>query len=266
MSFIIDDIINNIQEACNIIYPYLFTSAIVLLLISLYHLYKKRITYGELPIIFIIVTLLFDVYCVILYFSEIKIKEEGDLNIVFPLEIIQLCVELFIIIIFLLNLSQFKIHFFMLSLIFFFGIIALEVFAIMKIKEVRYLLSIGFSIRFLGAIESIYKIKESKNAYAIPIETTISLILFNLVFFVAIFNHNLFQLTTYFGGLLGMGANMDVLFTYVKTFSKEIKGEIIKQEEVPKEEKPTKENENVDNPINVNESDTLEQNLLNNQI
>ena len=32
------------------------------------------------------------------------------------------------------------------------------------------------------------------------------------------------------------------------------------------EEKPTKENENVDNPINVNESDTLEQNLLNNQI
>ena len=75
---------------CYYIYPYLYTITILLLLISLYRLYKKQITYKEIPKLFTIFAMLFDFYYVIVYYSsdEEKRWEEKTYNIVFPLLIV----------------------------------------------------------------------------------------------------------------------------------------------------------------------------------
>ena len=75
------------------------------------------------------------------------------------------------------------------------------------------------------------------------------------------FEYNHFQEICFFGCALGIGANMDLFFTYVKTISKDIEGTIIKEGEKPKEEQKPKEES-----VSINAVHSVEENLLNSQV
>ena len=248
---------------CYYIYPYLYTITILLLLISLYRLYKKQITYKEIPKLFTIFAMLFDFYYVIVYYSsnEEKQWEEKAYNIVFPLLIVQLCVEGIVILVYFYNLTRGKLYFFIPIIIFFSGVVWIVEFFISTNDFWRQYASLGYSFVYVGAIENEWAIRKSKNAFGIPIEMTVSFIIYNIVYIFMMFEYNHYQEICFFGCALGIGANMDLFFTYVKTISKDIEGTIIKEGEKPKEEQKPKEES-----VSINAVHSVEENLLNSQV
>lgn len=250
-----------ISAICYYIYPYLYTITILLLLISLYRLYKKQITYKEIPKFFTILAFIFDIYYVIVYYTPEKNKQwaEKVYNIVFPLLITQLSVEGIVILVYLYNLARCKIYFFIPLVILVGGIIFFVSIFIDSNPFWRLYASLGYSFIYIGAVENEWAIRKSKNGYGIPIEMTISFLIYNLVYLFMLFDHDDFEEICFAGVIAGIGANMDLFFTYVKTINTEIEGTIIKKGENPKEKQ--KEPSVSSNAINVAEDP-----LLNNQI
>lgn len=261
--------IRQISSICYIIYPYLYTITILCLLISLYRLYKKQITYKEIPKFFTIFAMLFDLYFLIVYFRQNKREYSAvnSSNIVFPLLIIQLCAEGIVILVYFYNLTRGKLYFFIPITILFAGFVWIVQHFISIKTFLRKYASLGSSFVYVGAIENEWAIRESKNGFGIPIEMTVSFIIYNIVYLFMLYERHHVKEIYYFGCVLGIGANMDLFFTYVKTISKDIEGTIIKEGEKQKEkEQEPKEESIAINAINSVEEKSIEENLINSQV
>ena len=238
---------------------FLYLLQILSLVKIFYRLYKKRIVYTDIPIIYTLIAFFFDIYrLLICVYYPIKQNEEEKMVIVLVMVIIQLIVELALILTFLFYLSHHKISYFILSIVIFEAIITGVYFLLIIDEKVRYIFSITYPITFIGAYESAIKVKYSKNADVIPIEMCICLLIyltFQFIYYVLYFTfHEIEFFIILGGGFIGFGGNMDMIFQYVKLYQRTIEGTIIKKGEPPvKEKEVKKENEeSKDNTTNEN--------------
>ena len=159
--------------------PEFYAITIISMIKVFYRLYKKRIIYTDIPIVFSFIAFVFDIYKgLVCFYYLYRTKEEEDMIIEYPLLIIQLLIEVLLILTFLFNLANYKLGYFILEILVFEVIIAAIVYLLITVNNVRYIFSIAIPITYIGAYESAFKVKFSNNADVIPIEMCVCLIIF----------------------------------------------------------------------------------------
>lgn len=247
--------------------PFLHLLPILSMVKIFYRLYKKRIVYTDIPIVYTLIAFFFDIYrLLICIYYPFKTREEKNMKIILVFVILQLIVELALILTFLFNLSQHKIGYFILLIVIFEAILAGVFFLLITNANVRNIFSVAFPITFIGAYESAIKVKFSKNADVIPIEMCICLLIyltFQFLYYGLYSRYYRNESLIYIAGaLLGFGGNMDMIFQYVKLYQRNIEGTIIKKGEPLVKENEVNKDNNDNLPENQNAINSIDTKII----